>query len=56
MATLPTGYFVTHKLMLERACYFPAPPLLSESPEGAEREIVFLLKNMTPVELIKAPG
>lgn len=41
MATLPTGYFVTHKLMLERACYFPAPPLLSESPEGAERETVF---------------
>lgn len=25
MATLPTGYSVTHGLMLERTCYFPAP-------------------------------
>lgn len=24
MVTLPTGYFVTHKLMLERTCYLPA--------------------------------
>lgn len=28
MATLPTGYSVTHKLMLERTRHFPAPPSL----------------------------
>lgn len=48
MATLPTGYFVTHKLMLERTCYFHIG-----KPEGVRRdgkslwEIVNWLKNVT---------
>jgi len=38
MATIPTGYFVAQKLMLERTCYFPAPFPYWKAQRGEERE------------------